>query len=205
MNDGPEPLARQTEPIIDSEYLAATAEAPLHWIYGRLEPHLPAQGVALDMGFGAGTTALWLASRGLSVTAYDVEPLCAEALRLRVQPGSPIEIRIEDFSEADLPTADVVTAGFSLFMVPRERWESTWSKIVSAIRPGGWFAGQFFGPRDEWNDGVRSVFDREEVGQLLSGFEPILLEEHDREGRTVIGLAKRWHVFHVIAQKLPYS
>jgi SAM-dependent methyltransferase len=46
-----------------------------------LEPVLPRQGRALDIACGEGQLAIWLAQRGLSVTALDISPVALARLR----------------------------------------------------------------------------------------------------------------------------
>lgn len=46
-----------------------------------LEPLLPRQGRALDIACGEGQLALWLARRGLDVTAVDISPVALDRLR----------------------------------------------------------------------------------------------------------------------------
>jgi SAM-dependent methyltransferase len=54
--------------------------APKPWVVG-LEPVLPRAGRALEIACGEGQLALWLARRGLEVTAVDISPLALAKLR----------------------------------------------------------------------------------------------------------------------------
>jgi hypothetical protein len=72
---------------------------------------------------------------------------------------------------------------------------------VSAIKPGGRFAGQFFGIHDSWAVNSDMTFHTEEqVRTMLEDFEIESFHEMDEDGAAVSG-PKHWHVFTVIARK----
>lgn len=58
--------------------------APKPWVVG-LEPVLPRAGRALEIACGEGQLALWLARRGLEVTAVDISPLALAKLRAQAE------------------------------------------------------------------------------------------------------------------------
>jgi SAM-dependent methyltransferase len=73
--------------------------APKPWVVG-LEAVLPRSGRALEIACGEGQLALWLARRGLHVTAVDISPLALEKLRTQAETdGLAGRIRVV---EADL-------------------------------------------------------------------------------------------------------
>lgn len=102
-------------------------------------------------------------------------------------------------------SVDLVNASFALPHCPPDRFPAMWSWIAALIRPGGRFAGQFFGVRDEWAskpDGVtRTYHTREQVEAMLAPFDLELLDEVEKPGKNAFGEPKYWHVFHVVAKK----
>jgi hypothetical protein len=44
--------------------------------------------------------------------------------------------------------------------------------------------------------------DRTQVEKLFDGFRFEHLEEVERDGKTVWGEPKHWHVFHIVARKI---
>ena len=75
-------------------------------------------------------------------------------------------------------------------------------RIVAAIRPGGRFAGQFFGDRDTWASlPGRTHHSRDEVMTLLEGFEIELMNEEEKDDPPELRSPKHWHLFHVVAKK----
>ena len=160
--------------------------------------------VAVDLGCGDGKESLELLSRGWTVLATDQAPEAIDRLLASV----PLEARerlttaVAAFTEVDFPTADLVYAGLSLPFCTAADFARVWPNIVTALRPGGFFVGHFFGPNDTWAGTPDMNFhSRAEVEQLLSGLEAISLGEHDADGEAVGG-PKHWHLFSVICRKL---
>jgi hypothetical protein len=107
-----------------------------------------------------------------------------------------------DFSETEVPDCDLVNASFALPFCKPEHFPVLWSRIVGAIRPGGRFAGQFFGDRDTWASlPGRSHQSREEVIELLDGFEIELMNEEEKDDPPELRNPKHWQIFHVVARK----
>jgi len=76
--------------------------------------------------------------------------------------------------------------------------------VKRALRPGGIFAGQFFGVHDEWNVPGQDItfVTREQAEEMLHGFALIEFNEEDMDGHTADGAPKHWHVFNILARKL---
>ena len=106
----------------------------------------------------------------------------------------------EELSE--LPESTLVNATFSLPFCKPDRFHHLWQLIVSCLLPGGRFAGHFFGVEDSWKDNPDMIFHQSfEVQQLLSDFTIEAFQEVNKDGKTVSGKDKHWHVFHVVARK----
>lgn len=183
------------------EYYAATAQKPLHPMLGLAEPHIPREGLALDLGCGVGRATQFLRERGLRVWAIDREAEAIEATRARVRDDAGVELVLGEFQSVALPPAEVVVALFSLFFLPPEEFAAFWPTVVGAIRPGGVFVGQFLGPNDDWRDRGYTLHDAAAVRSLMEGFDVLYSEEAERDGETAVGSPKHWHVHHVIARR----
>jgi SAM-dependent methyltransferase len=167
--------------------------------------------VALDVGCGEGRDALEMLRRGWRVHATDGHPEGIALLRARV-PAAHASVltttvdRLESLSP-QAASYDLVNASFSIPHVPPGVFPALWVRLVRALRPGGRFAGQFFGVRDEWNtqpDGLARTFHtRAEVESLLVNFglDVEHMEEVERAGHDAFGRLRGWHVFHVVARK----
>jgi SAM-dependent methyltransferase len=159
--------------------------------------------VAVDVGCGDGKEALVLLAAGWAVTAIDGSPDGIARLLDAVPPNDAgrLTTGVVPFAEAEIPPADLVYAGFSLPFCDPADFGSLWSRIVAALRPGGVFAGNLFGPHDTWFGTPDMTFhSRASVQGLFDGFDIVSLREEDEDGSAASG-PKHWHVFHVIARK----
>ena len=67
---------------------------------------------------------------------------------------------------------------------------------------GSVFAGQFFGPNDDWTKRAEKRLlghSREDLKELFKGFQVVEIQEQDFEGKSADGSDKHWHIFDVIA------
>jgi SAM-dependent methyltransferase len=160
---------------------------------------------AIDLGCGDGRDSLELIARGWHVLAIDssaegVARLTARARELGL-PGY-LTTRHAAFEGLTLGATDLVNASFALPFCAPSAFPALWAQIEGSIRVGGRFAGQFFGPNDDW----ASLPDRSHHSEaqvrddLLQNFEIEHWQEEDRP-TTNAEHPKRWHLFHVVARK----
>lgn len=160
-------------------------------------------GTAVDLGCGDGVESRELAERGWQVLAIDSDPSVDERVRAGLSPDASgrVSTRCATFeSLGELPRADLVYAGFALPFCDPTRFPYLWADIRDAIEPGGVFAGELFGPHDEWFGRPGMNFhDRAGVEAMLTGLDVLQLVEDDRRGMSFEG-PKHWHVFHIVAR-----
>lgn len=158
---------------------------------------------AVEIGFGAGNDTLELLRRGWNVVAIDAEKDAANFLARRVPPRSRARLTtlVTPMEGLSVPAADFVYASFSLPFCAPDRFPELWKSIRSAVRPGGHFAGQFFGDQDGWKgEREMSFHRRREVLGLARGWKVELLRETVEEGRSFES-TKHWHYFDVIFER----
>jgi tellurite methyltransferase len=159
---------------------------------------------AVDLGCGEGRDTIALLRRGWRVLAIDAEAAAIARLLARpdLPPGAALETRCARFEDADWPMVDLVNASFALPLCPPQRFPGVWAKVERSLVPGGRFAGQLFGERDEWQGepGI-THFARREIERLLQGFAVEMLEEEETDTTTPYGKPKHWHLFHIVARK----
>ena len=161
-------------------------------------------GLAVDVAAGEGRDTLELLNRGWRVVATDglpeafacLWPRVPEALRPNVTAG------VVSFADMQVPPCDLANASFALPFCEPRHFPALWTRIVAAIRPGGRFAGQFFGARDSWASlPGRTHQTKDEVLTLLGGFEIEMMHEEEKDDPPDVRNPKHWHLFHVVARK----
>lgn len=162
--------------------------------------------VAIDIACGSGRDSVELLRNGWHVVATDFHP-AAMALATAAVGGDAFRfVQAEMETLPGLPAiphaADLINASFALPFCKPAAFPTLWKWIVTTLRPGGRFAGQLFGDRDEWRP-VRpeSHFTRTQVFELLQPFAIEHLEEVEKEGDDATGKPKYHHVFHIVARK----
>lgn len=96
----------------------------------------------------------------------------------------------------------LINASFALPFCEPGAFEQLWAWVWATLWPGGCFAGQLFGDRDEWATiDPRRHRSRAEVERLLEGVEVVHLEEAEKDGPDAMGGTKHHHVFHIVARK----
>ena len=162
-------------------------------------------GFAVDLGCGAGRDTVELLRRGWRVLAIDSEP---EAIR-RLEAREDLENRdnlttlCARMEDARWEAADLVNASFALPFVPPERFPPFWQRLIDSIREGGRFAGQLLGPNDEWAGTGLTIVTRGALDAFFAAFEFEWLDEEDADGSVPGGGKKHWHIFHIVARKIP--
>lgn len=161
-------------------------------------------GFAVDLAAGEGRDTLELLRQGWRVLSTDGHPDAFSHLWPRVPEGlKPHLTTVEaNFADMRIPECDMVNASFALPFCEPRHFPGLWSRIVAAIRPGGRFAGQFFGKRDSWASlPDRMHHSRDEVLKLLEGFEIEMMNEEERDDPPEVRNPKHWQLFHVVARK----
>lgn len=164
-----------------------------------------APGLAVDLAAGEGRDTLALLERGWRVVATDAESAAFEYLWPRVPAAARdrLTTTVARFEDTVPPTCDLINASFALPFCEPLHLPALWTRVVAAIRPGGRFAGQFFGDRDSWAGRAdRTHHTHDEVLALLAGFEIEMLRIEERDDPPDLREPKHWHLFHVVARKL---
>jgi SAM-dependent methyltransferase len=161
-------------------------------------------GRAIDLGCGDGVETRELLERGWRVLAIDADDGVEDRVRSTigdVAEGAPVEIWKRPFETlTGLPEADFIYAGFALPFCDASHFPYLWADIREALQPGAVFAGEFFGPDDDWFGRPGMNFhDSVGVLRMLADLEIVQVVEDNRDGLSFEG-PKHWHVFHVVAR-----
>lgn len=193
------------------DYYEHTRDRPPHDTLARAMAafgEAPAAGSAIDLGCGVGRDSIPLLRAGWRVLATDQMTEALTELQARTAElglAERLTTRLTSFEALDaLPPADLVNAGFSLPFCHPDAFPQLWSTVTAALRPGGRFSGHLLGPRDDWaKRGGITILSREKAVGLFDGFAVEFLREEEDEGTMARGKTKRWHIFHIVARRLP--
>ena len=160
---------------------------PNTFLVSQADRLLPGQR-ALCVADGEGRNSVWLAERGLDVTAFD---FAANAVRKARSLADERRVRVS-LSEADMldypwPVAayDIVVAIFIQFLSPEQR-PRVFASMRGAVRPGGMFLLQGYRPEQvAYATGgpgkVEHMYTREWLEREFDGWDIVHLASYDAE------------------------
>ena len=154
--------------------------------------------IAVDLGCGAGNDTEFLISKGFHVTAIDKEEQVNDILNSKNIDKTNLKVFVGDFSEIEIPDADLIFANMSLFFV-KDNFEHFLEKILSKINNKGFFVANFLGKEDDWN-GSKSTIEKEKLQNYFKNFDINYFSEEKYYKDTALGKNKFWHVYTIIAQ-----
>jgi 2-polyprenyl-3-methyl-5-hydroxy-6-metoxy-1,4-benzoquinol methylase len=181
----PDEVQRWNSRFAGEHYLFGTApNAFLATQAARLRPGMSAVSVA----DGEGRNSVWLAERGLRVTAFDVSPVGVEkARRLASERGVTVDYTVADIHAYDWGARqhDAAVAIFIQFADPRERTR-IFAGLRQALAPGGVLILQGYTPRQlEYRTGgpprAENMYTEPLLREAFAGLEILHLAEHDDE------------------------
>ncbi|MEO8536931.1 MAG: class I SAM-dependent methyltransferase [Betaproteobacteria bacterium] len=180
----------------DATYLFG--EAPNDFLRNAAR-HLAAGQSALCVADGEGRNSVWLAERGLRVTAFDFAPNAVEKARqLARRRNVSVDHRVDDLqtwhTEAD--AFDAVVAIFIQFLAADER-DLAFARMQSAVKPGGLFLLEGYGPAQlQYGTGgpgvLENLYTRAWVERAFAGWQILELREYDavlNEGSRHTGMS----------------
>ena len=161
--------------------------------------HLAVGQSVLCVADGEGRNSVWLAERGLRVTAFDFAPNAVEkARRLARQRNVHVDHRMGDIQTwAFAPGEyDALVVIFIQFLAPEER-DDAFARMQSAVKPGGLFLLEGYRPEQlQYGTGgpgaIENLYTREWVKQTFRGWETLALREYDavlQEGTRHTGMS----------------
>lgn len=155
---------------------------------------------AIDLGCGSGNETVYMAKRGIRVLSIDRQ-LNKEFIlnRLSDEEKENVSFLETSFEEIILPKMDLIAAFYSIPFCNPELFDDLWNTIYNAINEKGFFVGQLFGDRDDWNTSeLINTFSIQEVKEYLKPYKVLKLDEVEYVRKTD---NKKWHYYNIIAQK----
>lgn len=161
-------------------------------------------GNAIDLGCGGGCDTIYLIEHNwnvLSIDSTDVENIIRNKLSYEKQ--DKFNFQVQKFEELHLPKCDLIISNNALPFCNKKYFYNMWKEISNSINSNGFFVGNFFGLKDEWNihENKGTFLSKEDVTELFKDFDILEFEEIEKNRSTALGKIKHWHTFEVIARK----
>jgi tellurite methyltransferase len=155
---------------------------------------------AVDLGCGAGNETVYMLKEGINVTAVDKQ-LNSKFILNRINKEETRRVKFieEDFQNLDIPSAQLVTAFFSIPFCNPDKFDNLWNRIYNSLETNGYFVGQLFGNRDAWKENKYiNTFTIKQIKEYLKRYKIITLDEVEYIRKSD---NKKWHYYNIIAQK----
>ncbi|MBP2242828.1 cyclopropane fatty-acyl-phospholipid synthase-like methyltransferase [Cytobacillus eiseniae] len=168
---------------------------------------LQLSGEALAIAEGEGRNAVFLAEKGMKVTAWDfAESGLLKTRKLAESKGVTVQTELVDLNEAVWETGlwDSIVCVFGHF--PKETRKRTFEGVKKAVKPGGYYVSEVYsihqlsyksgGPKD-----INFLYSPEEFLQAFLDWKIVhffMGEAIRHEGELHTGLA---HIIQFVAQK----
>ncbi|UBM58609.1 hypothetical protein LAG90_17560 [Marinilongibacter aquaticus] len=155
---------------------------------------------AADLGCGAGIDALAMHAKGWEVLAMDRDAQAVSRLQSIGLEG--LEARVGQFERLLLPPLDLINASMALPFCAPDYFSGCWHAVVDSLaNQKGYFCGHFFGVNDSWSTREYMNFvDRDILHSMFRDFDILWIDETEKDGKTLDGTNKHWHLFSVFAR-----
>ena len=168
---------------------------------------LPQGAKVLDLGCGEGRNALFLAEKGLDVTAVDIsEAGIAKFRHLADHKGLVVATEVQNMREYTFrDTYDLIVAHGCLHLIERECWMSLLDKIKTHTNPEGYNVIAVFTdkipPPDDIKEFTVGLFHEGELFQFYEGWRIMLQESYEFDDEHPGSLKHRHAANKLVAQK----
>lgn len=149
---------------------AADPGPPEPWLVANAH-HLP-RGPVLDVAAGIGRNALWLAGRGLPVTALDISPTALERLSLAAL-ARKVDVPTRCADLDDPAALDGLGPFTGLVVIRYKPSPAQWARLIERLAPGSRVLLCSFGRERARAGGFDPAFCLEEA-ELRATLEPAL-------------------------------
>lgn len=171
-------MSEDRRALWDQRHAAADGVGAVAEVLQRHAALLPPAGRALDLACGRGADALWLAERGLTVSAWDYSAVAIDRLMAAAQTAG----LVIDAEQRDVVARPPAADSFDLILVSHFLERSLCPAISAALRPGGLLCYQTFGPEVSGAGGPGNPAFRLQVNELLRLFPGLVLRVYTEPG-----------------------
>lgn len=157
------------------------------------------KGVCLDIGSGAGNDIHFLLEKGWKVLAFDPEVESQRIIQERFPNQSKLQFSRASFKEIPWEMVDLINCSYVLPFCEKEYFDTLMHKIVSHIKPGGRFSGNFFGPHHSWNH--LCLVNKDEALSFFKDFELEYINEIEEDKISALGDEVYFHNIDLVGRR----
>lgn len=161
----------------------------------------------LDMGCGDGSLAILMAEHGLSVEAVDASAV--EINKLNAKKGVlDIKTFCEDIRQFNFEKNKyrlILARHLFSFIADKKEVQRLIVACAESLVSGGQMGFTLFGHKDDWRDRKdMSFFELDEITAILEKSGVNILEKNtqEKDGLTMMGTKKHWHIHTYVCEKL---
>ena len=150
---------------------------------------------ALSVADGEGRNSVWMAGRGVAVTALEFAPSALiKARALAAEAGVTVDFRQFDVLAQDFDGAyDLVLGIFIQFVGPVER-AKLFAKMKGAVKPGGHIILHGYTPEQVAHGTggpptVANMYTEKTLREAFPGWQVVEVSEYEREAQSGKGIA----------------
>jgi len=163
-------------------------------------------GTMIDLGAGAGADCAYCLAHNWEVIAVDINTSGIEAMLQTIgdKYADKITVIKKRFNNFIFPAVDLIAANYSLPFCDITHFPVVWENIKNSIKPGGRFAGTFFGLNDDFKKRA-ILLSSDQIKTLFEGFEFEYCSEDEQESEVIDNVGnevfRHWHTYQIVARK----
>ncbi len=157
------------------------------------------QGLCMDIGSGAGNDISYLLDKGWKVIAFDPEEESQRIIHERFPNHPNLQFTRANFKEIPWETVDLISCSYVLPFCEKDFFDILMRKIVSHIKPGGRFSGNFFGLNHSWNH--LCLVSKEKALSYFQDFDLEYINDIEEDKISALGDEVYFHNIDVVGRR----
>jgi SAM-dependent methyltransferase len=156
-------------------------------------------GLCMDIGSGAGNDISYLLDKGWKVIAFDPEEDSQRIIHERFPSHPNLNFTKASFKEISWEMVDLINCSYVLPFCEKDYFDTLMQNIITHVKPGGRFAGNFFGPRHGWNH--LNLVSKEKALSYFSNFNIEYIHEVEEDKISALDEEIFFHNIDLVARK----
>ena len=155
--------------------------------------------LCMDIGSGAGNDISYLLDKGWKVIAFDPEEDSQRIIHERFPSHPNLNFTKASFKEISWEMVDLINCSYVLPFCEKDYFDTLLQNIITHVKPGSRFAGNFFGPRHGWNH--LNLVSKEKALSYFSNFNIEYIHEVEEDKISALDEEIFFHNIDLVARK----